>query len=49
MSELYEGRQFVGMDQLNVSLPRSLAGRGDVDVVLTVDGQVANELQVNVR
>jgi uncharacterized protein (TIGR03437 family) len=48
---LYAGAQgqFVGMDQLNVSLPRSLAGRGVVDVVLTVDEQVANTVQINVR
>ncbi len=41
--------QFVGLDQLNVSLPRSLVGRGDVDIVLTVDGQIANRLQINIR
>ena len=38
---------FVGVDQLNVGpLPRSLAGRGTVDVVVTVDGKQANTLQV---
>ncbi len=31
--------QFVGLDQVTVRLPRSLAGRGEVDVALTVDGQ----------
>ena len=31
----------VGLDQVNVEVPRSLAGRGDVDVVLTVDGVAA--------
>jgi uncharacterized protein (TIGR03437 family) len=41
--------QLVGVDQANVGLPRSLAGRGDVDVVLTIEGQAANTVRVNVR
>jgi uncharacterized protein (TIGR03437 family) len=40
---------FVGLDQANVRLPRSLAGRGDVGIVLTVDGRWANEVTVSVR
>src|SRR4030095_778036 len=41
---LYAGAQggFVGLDQLNVRLPRSLKGRGEVDIVLLVDGKAAN-------
>jgi virginiamycin B lyase len=39
---------FVGLDQINVSLPRSLAGRGEVDVVLTVDGRIANTVTVKI-
>jgi uncharacterized protein (TIGR03437 family) len=38
-----------GLDQVNVALPRSLAGRGGVDVVLTVDGLTANTVTINVR
>jgi uncharacterized protein (TIGR03437 family) len=40
----YAGAQgsFVGLDQLNVLLPASLAGRGQVDVRLTVEGKTAN-------
>jgi uncharacterized protein (TIGR03437 family) len=38
-----------GLDQINLPLPRSLAGRGEVNVTLTVDGKAANVLQVNVR
>src|SRR6185503_14982835 len=34
------------LDQLNVSLPRTLAGRGEVDLVLTVDGRPANTVRV---
>ena len=48
---LYAGPQgeFVGLDQLNVALPRSLAGRGEVDVRLTVEGVAANPLKVVIR
>ena len=47
----YAGPQgeFVGLDQVNVLLPRSLAGRGEVDVVLTVDGKTANTVTVNIK
>jgi uncharacterized protein (TIGR03437 family) len=41
-----------GLDQINVGpLPQSLAGtgKGDVDVVVTVDGVPANTVKVNVR
>jgi len=40
---------FVGLDQVNILLPRSLAGRGEVDLVLTVDGQPANVVRVNIK
>ncbi len=43
------GNGYVGEDQLNVPLPRSLAGRGDVDVTLVVDGKAANTVRVNIR
>ncbi len=48
---LYAGAQgsLAGLDQINVRLPRSLAGRGDVDVALTVDGKAANVVQVNFK
>jgi uncharacterized protein (TIGR03437 family) len=48
---LYAGETpgLVGLDQANVRIPRSLAGRGEVDVVLTVDGKVANAVRVNIR
>ncbi|MEP7342177.1 MAG: SBBP repeat-containing protein [Acidobacteriota bacterium] len=48
---LFAGAQsdFAGLDQINVQLPRSLAGRGDVDVVLTVDGKVANTVNVRIK
>jgi uncharacterized protein (TIGR03437 family) len=33
---------FVGLDQINILLPASLAGSGTVTVTVTVDGQVSN-------
>jgi uncharacterized protein (TIGR03437 family) len=38
-----------GLDQLNVRLPRNLSGRGEVDVVLTVDGKAANTVRINIK
>lgn len=47
----YAGPQgiFVGLDQINVLIPRSLAGRGEVDVVLTVNGKPANPVKINIK
>ncbi len=39
----------VGLDQANIRIPRSLAGRGNVDLVFTVDGKAANTVSLNVR
>lgn len=39
----------VGLDQVNLSIPRSLLGRGEVDVALIVNGIPANLLRVNVK
>lgn len=51
---LYAGPQgaFVGLDQLNVEIPPSLAGAGLVNLQLTVDGRVANPaktIQLNIK
>ncbi|MCI0418040.1 MAG: hypothetical protein L0312_02275, partial [Acidobacteria bacterium] len=48
---LYAGPQeaFVGLDQVNLLAPRSLIGRGIVDVVVTIDGKVANTVKVHIR
>jgi len=37
------------MDQANLRIPRSLVGRGEVDLVLTVDGKAANTVRVNIK
>ena len=48
---LFAGDQggFVGLDQVNIELPRSLVGSGLVDVTLIVDGQIANVIQINIK
>ena len=47
---LYGGPQggFAGLDQVNIRVPRSLIGRGDVDVVLRVDNKMANAVVVRI-
>jgi uncharacterized protein (TIGR03437 family) len=40
---------FVGLDQANVRLPRSLAGKGEVNILLTADNRSANAVTVSVR
>ncbi|MGH9851661.1 MAG: IPT/TIG domain-containing protein [Blastocatellia bacterium] len=39
---------FVGLDQVNLSVPRNLIGRGEMDVVITVDGKTANTVRVSI-
>lgn len=48
---LYAGPQlqFPGLDQINVLLPRSLAGRGEVDVLANVDSIYTNKAQIIVK
>jgi uncharacterized protein (TIGR03437 family) len=48
---IYAGAQggFAGLDQVNVRVPRELAGRGEVDVVMIVDGRAANVVRVRVK
>jgi len=40
---------FVGLDQANILIPRSLVGRGEIDVAFSVEGQMSNEVRVSVR
>lgn len=48
---LYAGPQgdFVGLDQINLRLPRTLIGRGDVDIVVSINGRLANKLLVSIK
>ena len=41
--------QYVGLDQVNVVIPAALAGRGEVDLVITVDSKAANTVRVNIK
>jgi uncharacterized protein (TIGR03437 family) len=38
-----------GLDQVTLRVPRSLAGRGEMDIVLRVDGETANTVKVNIQ
>ena len=48
---LFAGAQgdFAGLDQINLLVPQDLIGRGEVDVVLTVDGKIANRVKLSIR
>jgi len=41
--------QFPGLDQVNVMIPNNHQRHGEQDLVITVDGQVANAGRVNIR
>jgi uncharacterized protein (TIGR03437 family) len=47
----YSGKQgtFDGLDQVNLALPRSLSGRGTVELYLEVDGRLSNRVQVQIQ
>lgn len=38
----------VGLDQVNLRLPRGLAGRGEVDIIIIADGKTANTVRVSI-
>ncbi|MDX2043654.1 MAG: CAP domain-containing protein [Acidobacteriota bacterium] len=40
--------RLVGVDQMNIKLPEPLRGRGNVDVVVTIDGKTANTVTINI-
>jgi uncharacterized protein (TIGR03437 family) len=48
---LYAGQVtgFEGLDQVNLRIPRSLAGRGEVEIALMVDGKAANTVTCSVK
>jgi len=41
--------EFAGLDQVNVRMPRSLIGRGEVEVLLTVEAQMANPVRIHIQ
>jgi len=38
-----------GLDQVNVQVPRNLAGAGNVGIVITVEGQAASTVMVTIQ
>jgi uncharacterized protein (TIGR03437 family) len=48
---LFAGAQgsLAGLDQLNLKLPSELSGRGEVDLVLRVEGQQANTVRLSFK
>lgn len=47
----YAGPQndFVGLDQANIRIPRSLIGRGEVDVTMTIGTKTANTVKISIK
>jgi uncharacterized protein (TIGR03437 family) len=40
---------YPGLDQLNLALPHGLEGAGTVDLVVTVDGRMANTVKISIQ
>ena len=47
----YAGPQgtYAGLDQINLSLPQTLIGKGKVDVVVTAAGKPSNPVNITIR
>ncbi len=47
---IFAGAQggFAGLDQINLRIPRNLIGRGEVEIVLIIDGQRTNPAQISI-
>lgn len=41
--------QLAGLDQANIQIPRNLAGRGAVELILRVDGRASNAVTLNIQ
>jgi uncharacterized protein (TIGR03437 family) len=44
-----EAPPFVGLEQINLLLPRVLIGRGEIEINLTVDGIAANPVRIAIK
>ena len=51
VNALYAGRQddFAGLDQVNIPLPKTLMGQGDVDLVLKLGGKTTNTVKLRLK
>lgn len=41
--------EFSGLDQINIRLPQTLKGKGEVDVIVTIDGQILNTVRARFK
>ncbi len=41
--------QFAGLDQINFQIPLSLAGKGDADLVITLDAKTSNLVKMKIK
>jgi uncharacterized protein (TIGR03437 family) len=48
---IFAGAQgnFAGLDQVNLKIPESLRGRGQVELTMSVAGRQSNKVLVNIR
>jgi uncharacterized protein (TIGR03437 family) len=48
---IYAGEQgqYAGLDQINISVPRALAGTGEASVYVVADGKTSNMTTINVQ
>ena len=44
-----ESPGFIGLDQINIRVPNSLDNRGEVDLVIIVDGKRSQTVRVNIQ
>lgn len=51
VTPLFVGAQgaFDGLDQVNLQIPAALAGRGEVDLIITAEGRASNTVKLNIR
>ncbi len=47
----YAGAQgfYAGLDQINLQIPRSLIGKGETTVDLTIDGKISNSVKIHIQ
>ncbi|HMX26211.1 MAG TPA: carboxypeptidase regulatory-like domain-containing protein [Blastocatellia bacterium] len=41
--------QFAGLDQINAQLPRTLLGRGEMDLIVTASGIASNTVRISIK
>lgn len=51
VTAMFSGAQgtFLGLDQVNFQIPASLAGAGNVDLVMTLDGKTSNTVKLRIQ